>query len=248
MLSENTEYTVFPIPTDRPIGEVYRDVYPLIPTKRNEGYFSSPLTSGGAKRLYPKSTGKNIGDIIKHNSNFVEAAVKRVEGTIFDVRKTLPHRLGTYSSWGESGYNRFWLCYLSGIEPEAAEAFDCDVKKNVNHSVLNDYSRDRESRLDQYRRLLDQFHTFIQQTNCSTNPINRVVFLPDHFQSLGCTLERELTSALEIPGEELCFDVRHNAFEKEILPIAPWLKEDHPDITRHLVKNGGENLAILRQL
>lgn len=248
MRPEITGYTVFPIPTDRPVCEVYKNVHPLILSQRREVYFSGPLTSGGAKRLYSNSTGKNIGDIVKHNSSFVEEVAKRADRTLPGFRKTLPHRLGIYSNWGESGYNRFWLCYLSGIEPEAAETFDCGVEKSVNHSVFNDYSRDRESRLDQYRRLLDQFHAFIQQTNCLINPINRVIFLPDHFQSLGCTLERELTSVLGISGEELCFDVHHNSFENEILPVAPWLRENHPDITRHLVQNGGHSLVILRNL
>lgn len=75
-----------------------------------------------------------------------------------------------------------------------------------------------------------------------------MVFLPDHFQSLGCTLERELSNTLNAPGEELCFDINNSQFEEEILPIAPWLREDHPDITRHLVRNGGTDLIILRDL
>lgn len=241
MRIERNRYTTFPEGKERvaPIA-LYETVYPTIPTPRNEIYFSSPLTSGGAKRLFDKNNiTENIPTIVRLNSTFAETVAQESEEVLTAERFTLPHHLGGQGGWKELDFLKFWMNYLSGIAPDHAKEFD---KKGpagvgVDPAIFNDYSLPRERRIEGYERLVDGFVGFIRDTDAPINPVAGIVCLPDHQLSVGCSAETRLAKSLGIPTQEVSFD-RDNPRYQKLEKLAPWLANETHSPSRKDSSNG----------
>ena len=152
---ERLRFTVFPEnagQTEFPGGVkvFYEQTYSQIPKPRSEVYVSTPLTSGGAKRL---SLG-SVAETVQRNSRFVETVIVEAEHLFAEERLTLPHRIGTQKGWGEAEYLRYWMYYLSGVPAEKVGEFEAQVVsgKIIDSQIFNNHGGDKKERLVQYRK------------------------------------------------------------------------------------------------
>ena len=243
MYKQEARYTVFPEAKERiaPVA-LYETIYPKIPRPRNEVYFSSPITSGGAKRLYDgQAVADNMPTIIRLNSAFAETVAQESEATLAAERFTLPHRIGSQEGWKEVDFLKFWMSYLSGIKPTHARQFDAAAGADlgINLSVFNNYALPRERRIQEYERLVDGFADFISSADVPTNPVAGIVCLPDHKLSVGCSAETRLARALNIPTQEISFD-KNNPRYPNLLKFAPWLENEG-----HTPKENSSSASVL---
>ena|SRR3989344_3082224 len=226
------DYTFFPESmTEISPLELYEIMATSFTLPRNEAYFSSPLTSGGAKRLFEgmNDLAEQIPAIIRLNSQVAEIIAHESEDLVVAYRVTLPHLVGHRQGWGEMDYLKFWIYYLSGIPVNKAKRFEQMIETGqpgIDINVFNDHNASRTERAMQYEKLVDGFVSFVKEQGVSLNPVNTVLCLPDYRLSLGCSSEVRLANALGIPLQEVIIDKDHPGFRKRIAPIAKWLQEE----------------------
>ncbi len=243
------DYTAFPELEDEVSpADLYEMMKVAFSNPRNEAYFSSPLTSGGAKRLYEgrEDFSQQIPAIIKLNGEFSKLVAQESEDLVMAYRLTLPHLIGTRQGWKEADYMRFWMYYLSGATVEAIRSFEDKLRNGdlgVNAEVFNDYTAPRVNRIREYEKLVDSFASLLRQQNISINPVNQMLCLPDYQLSVGCSSEVRLAEALGIPLLEVTFDKSHPGFKNRITPIARWILEE-PDTTP--IPNPSNYVVVLK--
>lgn len=225
------EYTAFP-ESEGEISpaDLYERMSKTFSIPRNEAYFSSPLTSGGAKRLYEgrEDFSQQIPAIIRLNGQFSETIARESEDLVMAYKFTLPHLIGSRQGWGEADYMRFWMYYLSGISVDEVKEFEDKLKKGelgIDTNIFNDYVASRAKRVKEYEKMVDSFVSFIKDQRLSINPVSVMLCLPDYQLSVGCSSEVRLAKALKIPLQEVTFDKEHPGFRNRIAPIAQWLQE-----------------------
>lgn len=234
------DYTFFPESmTEVSPLELYEIMAASFTVPRNEAYFSSPLTSGGAKRLFEgrDDFAEQIPAIIRINSQVAEIIAHESEDLVVAYRVTLPHLVGHRQGWGEMDYLKFWIYYLSGIPVNEVKRFEQMIEAGqlgIDITVFNDHSASRAERTMQYEKLVDGFVGFVKGQGVPLNPVNTVLCLPDYRLSLGCSSEVRLANALGIPLQEVIIDKNHPGFRKRIAPIAEWLQEETENSSSNL--------------
>lgn len=220
---ERKSYTRFPDHCDgeTPLS-VYQAVCGNISSPRNEIYFSFPLTSGGARRLYEEKQpiAEAIPEIIQKNSTFAELVARACEGYFDSEQFTLPTRLGN-RGWEECGYIRFWMYFISGIPSQAAQQFERIA--HVNTFVFNNHNLPKEMREREYGSLVNQFSRFTRQESILLNPVKSMIFLSDSRASLGCTAEMHIAEELHIQRWDAYLNRHHHRFQEFAETIAPWI-------------------------
>jgi len=255
---ERPRFTTFPEhnghPEQNSVTGVYERTYQHIPTPRSEVYVSTPLTSGGARRLFITMTDGSlsiteiISNTVQRNRHFVDTVIEEAETLFPEERITLPHRIGMRDGWGEVDYNRYWMYYLSGIRPDYAQTFEDVFSSNgiVDRTVFDNHAGERDRRLEEYKRLLQGFTRFIREEGMPINPVSGIALMPDHQYSLGCSLERELGQFLGIPMREIYFDRNHPRFGNHVSQVAEWLLMDYGELQSPTVDGDGRNIIIFR--
>ncbi len=251
---EQQRFTKFPdrIPTpdQETVPGLYARTYKQILPDRDEVYISTPLTSGGARVLsYGELT---VPDIVRNciliNSFYAGTVIREAANLFVEQRVTLPHNLGSRPGWKETDFIKYWMYYLSGIEPAATPEFEGMVASGVaaDVTIFNNHELPREARVQEYERLLRSFVAFIQQSHASIRPVAGIALMPDHNRSLGCSLERQLGAALGVPLRRILFDINHPGFENSVRHIAPWLllESEQPGT----IKGTGESLLHFEPL
>jgi hypothetical protein len=249
---------------------LHETYYPLVEARKtgHHVYFSCPLTSGGGRRFLDpeKKVNPNIEDsittIITINTAIAEYIAEEINPALTahiitpDLKITLPHRIGSRmhnnkERWREYDYMRFWLYHLSGVTPHIANAFDTKLhyKKYINEELLNDYTADRDARLQEYTKLLNLYTEFLNKRHTQLNPVSLMIGLPDHNLSLGCTSERKIAHHLGIPFASVAADKNHPHYENfETNPIFLALAQSqsaYSDFVFPVVERDGRHLFVL---
>lgn len=226
---------------DMPL-HLWSRIYPSIPNPRSDTYISTPLTSGPAKNYmgkeHPNLDPQELTDFsLFLNSRLLDGVADNFPDD--DSRLTAPYQLGKINGWGELQYNKFWMNYIAGTPPQTARNFNRHVREKeiIKRRLLNDHTAPVEARLGEYKKLVEAYSSFVMEGEL--NPVSRMVFMPGHELSLGCTMERMLAAKLNISQEFVIFDSNHAEYQAKVGNQAPWLK-DHPQIRG----NGGERLVL----
>lgn len=222
-------YTVFPKASSKFISpeNLYAKMFGKFSRPRHEVYMSTPLTSGGARRL-SKTLEKqriSLATIISLNGHFAHAISQEINVSFQKASVTLPHMIGFRKDWGELEYMKFWMYYISGLKLSHVKKFS-NLLKNCNiidRNVFNDYRKPKEQRAQEYQRLLNYFAGFLRMNRKFVNPISRIYMLPDHSLSLGCCFEKKLAVSLGVCVKEIFLDSSHPEFTDKIAQFAPWL-------------------------
>ena len=210
---ERQRYTVFPESTPHmtPYG-LYESLHNHIENPRNEIFFSHPISSAGVKDFVIHDTPlvnvpkeEEIPFVINANRNVALKLVQETEEN-FQGRLTVPANIGLRDGWGEFDYTRFWFYYISGIEPQNAAQFERMTTSSPEKNIFNDYHGERKSREELYDTYTTDFIRYVSFSNTPINPVSKIVFLPDHYSSLGCRTEQKLAKALQIPTSSLFID------------------------------------------
>lgn len=203
---------------------LYSDIFPRINTLRNELYLSSPITSGGARRLFTDSLLSEVEIVLaskSRNRELSETFLKHSNQLLAEDIVASPFHLNQVSGWTQFDYNLFWMYYISGISVSDATVFYASklvtqLKKQfigASHSMIK----------EMYTQLIDAFIEY-SKNSVQLNPVTRIIFFPDHTVSLGCSLERTLSHKLGIPTYEVVCNMSHHKAD-ELSNIAPWITE-----------------------
>lgn len=239
--------------------DLYRNIYPEIPSPRNEVYLSRPMTSGSIKDLFFELargiSPQTMAIVLETNNRISEFIAQELRSYFNDKQLVFPRPL----QFGEFNGISFWMYFLSGLNPKDAQWFDKLVreKKIVSFDLFNDHQAEKGERLKEYFELAGKFLGFVQKNNLSLNPVSEMVLFPDHQQSLGCSLEREVAKSLGILTREAVFDQNHPRFQTSIFQqlIRPLIIDE--SLWQHVkdyrfsiptVSGNGENLIVLRDL
>lgn len=203
---------------------LYSDIFPRINSQRNELYLSSPMTSGGARRLFDTSLlseEEKITASITHNRVLSETFLYHAAQLLTEAVIASPFHFSQKSGWSQYDYNLFWMYYISGISVEDAQIFDTsNIVSSLRKQHLGaDHSGIKEIYMSLIEAFIDHTKNLIQ-----TNPVSRIIFFPDHTVSLGCFLEKNLANKLGIPTFEVACNLSHSNSD-ELCAIAPWVTE-----------------------
>jgi hypothetical protein len=237
---------------------LYRLMYPTFASPRNEIFYSTPLTSGGARKIFADDDGglasiEKIQAIIELNGAFATYIASEIGDYFRQNVVTIPHRLGVRQQWGEFEFNRFWMYYITGVHPDTIEAFEeslTDPQHQINKDLFNDHSLNGRQRLIQYTKFTKYFLSFIQspQYRDQINPVNQFIFIPGYKKSLGCTMELIIGKKLHIPSVEVIVNMAHARYDQEVKYIASWIRSEKPIVKDFYVTEDGAELIILHDL
>ena len=96
----------------------------------------------------------------------------------------------------------------------------------------------------EYQLLLNTYVSFIRHHGIPINPVSRMGSMPDHRESLGCSMEDSLGAHLHVPRGEILFNEAHDAFGL-LAQAAPWLT--FPEV-RGTIKADSNSIAIYRNI
>ncbi len=201
----------------------YSDIFPRINTLRNELYLSSPMTSGGARRLFSNSELSEteiVSASISHNRKLSEVFLEYSDELLPENVVASPFHF-KQPGWTQYEYNLFWMYYISGISTDDVATFD--ASNTVSQLKKLHMGASGETIKDLYAQLVDAFIEY-SQNSIQLNPVSRVLFFPDHTVSLGCHLEKTLSLKLGIPTYEIVCNMSHHKAD-ELFVSAPWIRE-----------------------
>ncbi len=202
---------------------LYRDIFPRINSLRNELYLSSPMTSGGARRLFINSLlseAEIVSASISRNRKLSETFLEHSDALLSENVIATPFHF-KQPGWTQYDYNLFWMYYISGISIGDAAVFD--ASELVSQLRKQHIGASHESIKEQYTQLINAFVEY-SQNSVQLNPVSRVLFFPDHTVSLGCHLEKTLSHKLGIPTYEVVCNMSHQKAD-ELCSTAPWITE-----------------------
>jgi hypothetical protein len=177
------------------------------------------------------------------NGIFAEEVARELPHDDPETKFTLPHQLGERQGWSQWDFNKFWMYYLSGVNPQAVRQFEAVSIDEVGKTIsFDDHTADRTMRALQYKALAVSYKTFLQKSAIPTNTVSRLVMLPEYDRSIGCQHEKFVAEQFQVPVDAVIFDRAHHAFESRITKRAPWVTEDYSR------EHTGERLAFYQSL
>lgn len=265
---EQASYVTFPEnETDKDSSfDLYKKIFPRIPNPRLDIFFSHPITSAGVRDFFISTDPSLPPEIIVPEEERLLTVIEKNRQLATSLssdfgadsgRLALPAHIGFRPGWGEFDYTRFWFYFISGVDLPTASSFETQAKAMLSDTqTFNDHIADRSEREALYRRLTTSFLDHIAPPEVNKNPVAKMVFLPNAEISLGCTTERMIAQALNIPTSRVVIEasieqVDDLATDRDriygygaqngILPTKPF--EIDPEERAELDRMYGESLA-----
>ncbi len=184
--------------------DLYRSIYNTLPERIV--YISTPLTSAGYMEL-------PIGKRILANGEMAQMVFGSDPDRCFNNSGVVfPHHIGTREDWQETDYLIFWTQFLANLNPDSDEYKDSVdrtqrwLEENTDLVVkINNKDGEREERIEAYNKLASVLVKFWAKPHLdlSGRKVQKVFFVGDWNQSLGCSVEHKIVKGLGIETEYL---------------------------------------------